>query len=275
VALRAPSEAPDPFLFLRMDSSLSRGMLPQLSVHGNREAQEWFRNDRTVDYFTLDLSRVAALFADAFVETVWLTDDARADGAPTASLALPHDGYVPYFEEIPNHNERDWISRKWMRSATRRGIDRRAEDNHQVFFAASYYPGLRGGVKVADGFNDGWIFTKNMGKAHPGKILAHELAHEWRVNQVYSPILGNTPASDDDHCNEIFTNPSTVPAYTGNEACVMNSDIGDIPDGEKSSARFHYVVAPGGAVDSEYITIRERMEPVPQSEENNRNRYFH
>lgn len=40
VALQAPSGTLDPFLFLLMDSSLSRGILPHLSVQEDREAQD-------------------------------------------------------------------------------------------------------------------------------------------------------------------------------------------------------------------------------------------
>lgn len=88
----------------------------------------------------------------------------------------------------------------------------------------------------------------NRDKAN-GEITAHELAHQWKVNpQPPYPVGG--------HCDKDMYNAAQL-------KCSMNSEVDTTSQYHDGIVEFHYTGS-DASVDSEYITIRRKAEPVPQ-----------
>lgn len=220
--------------------------------------------NRADDYFLPKATLVKDAFAEAFVEHVWLTDAGPGDpDLMPDQLRRFHDGAIPFDRNIDDGEgidtyQSEWTARKWMRNATRSGQDRTAKANHQVLFTATTHPGDLGFCRVGSGFNDLWIFVKRTGTGMlAAETLVHELAHEWRVN--------NTPQAGG-HCDAALGADQKM--YNRNKKCTMHSGMyGNATDNERTDGfvGFHYVRSVQSR-DSEYLRIRERDEPIPQNE---------
>lgn len=230
--------------------------------------------NRKTDYFLLNGRFVRQTFDEAFVEHVWLTDAIPADDGdiPPDDPRLAFDGAIPYDSRIddPDDQEVAWLPRKWIQYAQWIGQDRLSEPNHfAVVFTATRCEGTNGRTTVASRFNDLWLFVQQIGNATQiGESLIHELGHEWRVNAGWQPGVAHAPsAMTGGHCSTAFG--KDVNAYGGNLKCVMHQFMyGDGSDQERrdSIVGFHYVHS-NGTLDSEYLRIRRRAEPVPQNEQ--------
>lgn len=215
-------------------------------------------------YETVDTSLVPPLFETAFVEVKWLKDDNLRDWTdPQYQRVIPRMARVTY-------EQREWLSRKWMRHASPFGIHRIAAPNHQILFLSDRSSGnrVRGEATVADGFNDAWLYTRMMGNATlQSEALTHELAHQWRVNHQWL-IANPLPIQPTGgHCDAatgadrfIYNRPSLL--------CTMHSTLYDIPPKPGAAdgiVGFHFITI-NGQTDSEYLRIRQRVDPVPQNE---------
>jgi hypothetical protein len=216
---------------------------------------------RSADYFLPNATLVNRTFADAYVEHVWLTDaieevDADLDASQPRIF---FDGVIPFhglLNENPDLWETEWLARKWMRNVGRNGTTRNAAANHQVVFTAANHPHDLAFNRTSDGFNDLWLFmTRLNDRRLSGEAFVHELAHEWHVNQG---------ANTGGHCDALLG--TTQQMHNRAAKCSMTSYMyGDPMDGERNDniVGFHYTRV-GERRDSEYLTIRRRVEPVPQ-----------
>ena len=230
--------------------------------------------DRLADYFLLNSTYVPPTFGEAFVEAVWLTDAIAADAdIGFQEPRLPYEGVLPYDPEldaVPEGYKSDWLARKWMRHATRSGIDRDTEPNHFIVFTGTNHPSQNGLNRVGSNFNDLWLFIRQMGNANLiGESLVHEFAHEWRVNPMYEPGVPHTAGTlPQGHCNAAFG--KVLQMYSHPLICQMHDTmLGDpnSPERRDGIVGFHYLTRADGTVDSEYLRIRRRQDPVPQNEQ--------
>lgn len=219
--------------------------------------------NRTSDFYIADATLINQSFESAFTEHVWLTDaklPADLDVLPSQPR-LTFDGVFPFVPDVSNDNERAWVARKWLYHATRTGRNRTALPNHQAVFAASDNVGELGTTSAGGGFNDTWLYVTGTGTGMLRReAMVHELAHQWRVN----PTANNSATG---HCDRalgvvqhIYSSPDLK--------CAMTYDLyGNPNDPERNDGvvGFHYVHTSNGR-DSEYIRIRERAEPVPQTD---------
>jgi hypothetical protein len=225
------------------------------------------------DYMTVDTSLVAPLFDDAFVEFVWLTDErGYAWSDPRFSHVLP---FVKELERGDGEMT-ELLGRKWMRNAQRISVWRVADPNHQMLFLAhtKYSPQgdiKRGDTRVSHAFNDLWLYTGATPNTDlRAEALTHELGHEWLVNQFY---MNGQPTETDDypggHCDLAFGTPQHIGiAANSSHLCEMTSGDNMWATSEARDRRvgFHYLTLPGQQIDSEYLHIRRRAEPVPQND---------
>jgi len=227
----------------------------------------------SADYTTVDTSLVAPLFDDAFVEFLWLSDE--------GSFNWPDPRYgrvIPFVHELQRGDGAmtELLARKWMRNAQRVGVWRVAEPNHQMVFLANRKYGLpgeihRGDTRVSHAFNDLWLYTAATPNSDlRAEALTHELGHEWLVNQFY---LNGQPTTINDypggHCDRAFGMPQHIgTAANASHLCEMTSGNNMWTSSEARDRRvgFHHVVLPGQPIDSEYLHIRHRAEPVPQND---------
>ena len=223
--------------------------------------------NRGADYFVPNGTLVNRTFSEAFVEHVWLTDavegvDPDLDATQTR---LFYDGVIPFTHTVdkpPDLWQTEWLTRKWMRHARRSGQNRTSDSNHQIVFTGSRHAFFHGLNRVGDGFNDLWLFVGQLkNRALIGEAFVHELAHEWRVNRT---ALG---ANVGGHCN--FSIGTDQMMYNRPLKCAMTSHLyGDPMNAERNDGivGFHYVRI-GDRRDSEYLFIRRRAEPIPQSDD--------
>ncbi|HEX7765648.1 MAG TPA: hypothetical protein VF443_02975, partial [Nitrospira sp.] len=152
---------------------------------------------RGADYYLANATLVNNAFADAFVEHVWMTDAGPGDSDLRSSQPrLYWDGVFPFRHRLNETDEWEhiWMTRKWLQTAKRSGVDREALPNQQSFFVAARYvtrewnqppvdTSQRGLTYAGDSFNDSWVFTEALGTSPViGEGVVHELTHEWRVN---------------------------------------------------------------------------------------------
>ena len=218
------------------------------------------------DFLRADPSLVAGLYADAFTEYV---------PTPTPVPELPYC--------VPLYSTLEELATKWFFNAVRTGSgsQQQALPNHQHLLGAAGTEARRaplpdgtlgygvrfGSAGVMNGTNFSFVWTGQieLSVTDPATLLhglpadrivsettAHELTHQWRTNA----------SKPGEHCTEdgyqndgrwcMMHTPAAPPdtAHHGNE----------LADGFVS---LHYVVAPNGAVDSEYVTIRKADEPLP------------
>lgn len=243
-------------------------------VTGNRSADNLLTNGKLMN----------RPFEDAFIEYVWLSDSvagADDDLLPTQAR-IPFDGVLPAratrIGEVDEY-EREWLTRKWLRNATRpKERERSAAPNHQALFVAprhrlrdkqgSVFMGL---TTVVDDFNDTWVFVQEGGMSngnYRGEATLHELTHQWRVNPVNVKTLGGSDPGG--HCDwalgkeqHIHNRPQLL--------CTMSANVYASPEASDGVVGFHYLKQSGKPTDSEFLRIRRRSEPVPQNERTGRN----
>jgi hypothetical protein len=215
-------------------------------------------------YETVDTVLVAPLFEQAFVEVKWLEDDNLRDWTdPQYQRVIPRLPRVTY-------DEREWLSRKWIRHASPFGIQRIAFPNHQTLFLSDRSSGnrVRGEATVAAGFNDVWFYTGMIGNATlRSEALTHEMAHHWRVNHQW--LIANPPPDrgPGGHCDTatgadrfIYNRPGLLCSM--HELLYSGASYPGVADG---IVGFHFISI-NGQDDSEYLRIRKRVDPVPQNE---------
>jgi len=225
-------------------------------------------NGTSSAFETVDFSLIAPLFAEAFVEYVQLADENHRDWThPSYSRLLPRIAAI-------DSNQREWLTRKWIRNALPFGTARVALPNIQFTFLGNRPPvsindpGTRGLTTVTSGFNDTWIFagmTSSVGMRR--EVLAHELGHQWLVNDQW--FVPHTPSSTPGgHCN-VATGADRFMYNHSGLRCIMHSALyGDTSDSSVADGivAFHFIKI-GGQNDSEYLRIRRRAEPVPQTQQ--------
>jgi hypothetical protein len=246
-----------------------------------RDAVGIVTGDRGRDYLLTNGKLVNRLFEDAFVEYVWLSDSAAGvddDLLPTQSR-IPFDGAIPFRATRigeADEWEREWLTRKWLRNATRtQPGERSAKPNHQAMFVAPRHRLAdkqgsvnKGLTSVADDFNDTWLFVHETGMTNTnyrGEATLHELTHQWRVNPV-TPSGNNAGG----HCDTAL--PATQHIYNQTHLlCTMTGTVYSSPEASDGIVGFHYLKQNGKPTDSEFLRIRWRLEPVPQNERTGRN----
>ncbi|MGH9459123.1 MAG: hypothetical protein ACRD2J_15925, partial [Thermoanaerobaculia bacterium] len=219
----------------------------------------------TADFFRMRGTLVDALFRDASVEVVWMTDDPGADDLPVDSLTVPHFAPIPFIRQVGSTDksvERELLARRWIRMADRSGKERASLPNHQTIFSAAraFNPHNFGVTVVASGFNDTWIFTERAtSAANLREVTVHELTHQWRVNQTVDLSSGG-------HCDAKFGSAQFIAASPTRRCTMTSGDLYASPEGSDSVVGFHYIKPAGGEADCEFLTIRWREEPIPQDE---------
>ena len=213
------------------------------------------------DHFASNFSLLQPLYDDAFVEYFHLP----------LQLAGT-DGSIPFVEPAEPNLERslmaeNFLGLKWGRTNVRTGGSAIALPNHQVIFAASRFQrgsNLRlGSASVAGGFNYAWLYLSSMTTAVEREAVVHELTHQWRVNHG-APY--HHPGSEG-HCDTAATPTTKRYIYNSpSRKCVMTANIYQDPEATDGIVGFHYVTIQGQR-DSEFLRIRHREEPIPQSEQ--------
>jgi len=210
----------------------------------------------------------------AFVEYVWLTDAGPTDpDLLFTQPKLPYDGVLPRALQIGGKDlqqwQKEWMARKWLQHATRQKIERTADANHHALFTTgSFWSPVPlqkdlGLTRTAGGFGDSWIaITATGGQSRIAENVAHELAHQWLVNHA-----GANPKASGGHCGVAGTTPPTAITMVGSSTkfCLMTADIFQLPESGDGTINFHYKRF-GTEVDSEYLRIRRRADPMPQNE---------
>ncbi|HET8773579.1 MAG TPA: hypothetical protein VFP80_07305, partial [Thermoanaerobaculia bacterium] len=169
--------------------------------------------------------------------------------------------------------QREWMTRKWLQHASRQQFERTADFNHQAlfttgkFWSSSPFEGFLGLTASASGFSDSWIaVTATGGQNRIAENVAHEVAHQWLVNRG-----GSNPNAAGGHCGAVAGSGSIQPntairmAGSSTSFCVMTADIFDFPEAADGTINFHHQKF-SGVVDSEYLRIRRRLDPMPQNE---------
>jgi len=232
--------------------------------------------NRSTDFYLANGGLVNNIFAEAFVEYVWLTDAGSTDTDLSPNQPrLYRDGVFPFRRRLNETEEWEhaWMTRKWLQSAARKGKERDALPNCQSMFIGARYvtreprkppadDSQRGLTYAGSGFNETWMFTEALG---PSTVVAeavvHELAHQWRVNPSTTFPGG--------HCDSPAPTVRLMYNHQGNK-CTMTSSIYGDPEASDGIVGFHYFKAPDGKPDSEYLRIRQRLEPIPQNDPPNR-----
>jgi hypothetical protein len=230
---------------------------------------------RDADYFLPIGKFVKPTFAEAFVEHVWLTDAGAGDPDLDANqLRLFHDAAIPYEAQLDERNtkETSWLAMKWAQNAVVPSTPLGTADwpttlpNHQILFAGSEKSGVLGESEVGDGFSTVWLYIATLGNATlRGEALTHELTHQWKVNQT---IFASSTIDAGGHCDTAHGRELKM-YHRRDLTCVMNASLYGNPNRRERAdgiLAFHYVQVQGG-VDSEYLRIRRRLEPVPHNEE--------
>lgn len=204
--------------------------------------------DENTDFFIANSGYATALFQPAYVEYVEVSNDP----APF----LPFEAQISG-SALDDASELRSIARKWFFHAV--------QNNHQHVLGASERlgdAGLLGLTTARVGTNWSWIFVESVNDAAPrrndgewvfnGEVTAHELAHQWQVND---PANGG-------HCDH--------PAVGTNFFCTMHGSYNDFgqcaglcPQFLDGFVGFHYQ-GQGVTADSEYLMIRHQNEPIPQ-----------
>lgn len=168
--------------------------------------------------------------------------------------------YLPYEESVagdgidPGHELRA-IPRKWFFHF--------AEPNHQHLIGASraHDPTLQGLTTARIGTNWSWVFVERVVGSAPrpgdrewvfnGEVTAHEIAHQWQVN----------PTRSGGHCPYLrWNSPRLYCSMHGDYGVAAEPCHGTCPEFFDGQVGFHYA----SSRDSEYLTIRQRLEPIPQ-----------
>lgn len=185
---------------------------------------------------------------------------------------------MPFVEHLDRGDAemRDLLARKWMRNATRAGIRRAAAPNHQMIFPADRLESSlttihRGTTGIGRNFNELWLYTgATPDSDQRAESLGHEMGHQWLVNQFYlngqPTTVHNHPGG---HCDRSLGAVQRIGvAADAAHLCQMTSgnSMWTTSESRDRQVGFHYVKLPGQQVDSEYLHIRQRAEPVPQDD---------
>ncbi|MDP9192848.1 MAG: hypothetical protein M3P06_14195 [Acidobacteriota bacterium] len=219
---------------------------------------------------------VRPLFEEAFTETMFLVDDPELGAS--GPLDIKYEGVVPFFEEFALKNgngdfdtQREWFGRKWMRQGGRADAARTALPNHQVVFLAAREAAVssKGGTSVAEGFNDTWLFLESIDSAAVAReAIPHELAHQWLVNPV---VVADPSKQAYGHCDAALGAIQTMFSHPGLMCSMTNGEfLYGSPEATDGVVGFHYKTLGSGQVDSEHLRIRQRAEPIPQTEKTGR-----
>lgn len=217
------------------------------------------------DFETVDPSLLEPLLNEAFVDVQWLPDDHNHAWQENA-----YDRVIPYVAKMMwgARSQTDWLARKWMRNADRIGDTRASAPNHQMVFVAgrTWDPEARAITRVAEGYNDLWLYARSMGnEILRSEGLVHEMGHMWRVNNDWHVTSSQTYTEG--HCDTAFGAVRMMASHA-NLKCTMSSgsNLYDEPQARDGIVGFHYTLIDGVTEDSEFIRIRERQEPVPQTD---------
>jgi hypothetical protein len=236
-------------LTLVLDQPLGRNYYPsQTSDDQLGDAAGFITFDDEEDFYNLRdpvNDYTPPLFAAAFVEYSYLSS--HFDPVP----------YLPYAKEV---HDIGGLADHWFINRIP-GTNGKlvASPNHQHLLAGSteISQNVEGRTGAAGGTNFSWLWVDRIeasGHANAaqwrniGENTAHEIGHQWHINQDKVPAFGS------EHCDPYKQYDSTV------LFCTMHStaDASEFNDGRVA---FHYMA--NGDVDSEYVFIRRRPEPIP------------
>jgi hypothetical protein len=211
------------------------------------------------DQFIANPAYLTQVFDAAYVEYA---------NAPQRITALPHEDGPMAFGPLMR------LPQKWyensIRTASPSGVRVDNLLNHRLLLGGSRTSdgtGARLGVTLSGSPNPSWVYVDRIEDAihesnQPifgldpdrvnGEVSAHEAVHQWNVNDP-TP-LGAT----EHHCLEVDHRGTAfclmhIPFYDPNH----NAEFGD------GTVRLHYKERPDHTVDSEYVTIRTKIEPLP------------
>lgn len=217
--------------------------------------------------YVLDDVLLDSVFKEAFVEYV------RLPGSI---------GELPYLPTV-NGPAITHLSHKWPQSSVIRGTGGKVQSrpNHQYAISASRLPtdplapngqpGAEFGQTlnpIMGGFSRSWIWggrieaavgepTQPVHAQSPTSVMkevvVHEIGHQWKVNQAPASSSVNLG-----HCLE-------ERYQQDGKYCLMHmpfNDPGHNPEFGDGAVALHYRNQ-NSAIDSEYITIRRALEPVP------------
>ncbi len=218
-------------------------------VSGNWEA----------DVFFADPSYLNALFDPAFVEYIIL-DEGGANTVP----------YVPFVKPVPAatvgtlDDPQVQFAQKWFE---RNGASNQhylagvtGEDN------GSGQPSDHRGVTTSNvGLTQSLVFVQQIqGSTLVAELVTHEVAHQWHVN----PKTRQSGLREHDGPDGESDYPQWDTSSNEKKWCQMrwNADCDGsqtCPSFKDGITAFHYLQRVPRGVDSEYLWIRERCEPVP------------
>jgi hypothetical protein len=220
--------------------------------------------NRSTDYVLPIATLMPRVFDRAFVEHVWLTDATTTDHPDLldSQVSIAFDGVVP-FERVVNkagmEMEAEFLFKRWARNVRRAGDLRAALPNHHILITMAKHAldrnggGFRGLTEAGAGRNHTFVFDASIsGTNMRAEVLVHELTHQWRVNN-----------GGQGHCDLTGRRQHQRMFDHSGLFCTMTSHVYDLPEGADGTVGFHYTKT-NGIVDSEFMFIRERAEPVPQ-----------
>ena len=210
------------------------------------------------DFFVTNPAYLKDVFNAAFAD--------YAD-APQSITAFPNQG-LGLSESFMG-----LFASKWYENSERlAGTVVRNSSNHRLLIGAGQLlPDVNGGARLGRTIgapNPSFVFVDRIERAvtepiQPvrnlsatnvnGEVTTHELVHQWNVNPN-ATASGTTEG----HCLQVD--------YGGSMACLMHAPFNDplhnfeYGDG---TVRLHYQTLQNGTIDSEYMTIRTAIEPMP------------
>ncbi len=172
---------------------------------------------------------------------------------------------IPFDPQMNGSLKHLRIANKWFENSYRDPLNPQivlAPSNHQHVLSGSRTSnaGDLGVTTVNDGTNHSWLWTKRIESKvrnqtrranMKAEVYVHELAHQWRVNH-------DDPTFSNGHCyHDMY--------FSEDLLCTMHQDDPLREEQFKDGiVGFHYTVTMPGTTTSEYLTIRERTEPLPQ-----------
>jgi hypothetical protein len=198
--------------------------------------------------FDMNPALVKGIFDTSFVDVLTLQTDS-----------------VPYEQTVDTFDKRLKIANKWFNNSYRDSNNPEiiyAPSNHQHALSGSKTSivGDLGVTVVNNGSNSSWVWTERIESRvsnatqranMKAEVYVHELGHQWKVNH-------DDPTFSGGHCDRLMYSSPTL-------LCTMHGDHPDRFNQFKDGiVAFHYSWTMAGQLISEYLTIRERVEPLPQ-----------
>lgn len=211
------------------------------------------------DFFVVNTGYVDALFAPAFVEYVvdvgdpvpFLPYEVQTDGSGGPETLTEITGVAQkWFFNLgrPNHQH--------LLGGRKRGTDDATTKS-------------QGTTTATGGTNWSWMWIQTnadtvSSPVFSGEVAAHELAHQWRVNFDSGGVGG--------HCNHsALDTPFNLQYNSTSLLCHMHAAYNNwgtcsnaCPEFYDGIVAFHGV-APSSEPPSEYVQIRNQVEPVPNN----------